>query len=119
MAIGEKNFRKNLGKMMLVGGELLRQGVIKDLGEDLSIHRLMVQQILGGDFQFPAAAGEDLFAPGICGINQRADLLVNNGGHLLGVGLGLGHGAADKHLVMPALEYVLRITILRAMEEAL
>ena len=49
MAIGEKNFRKNLGKMMLVGGELLRQGVIKDLGEDLSIHRLMVQQILGGD----------------------------------------------------------------------
>ena len=45
----------------------------------------MVQQILGGDFQFPAAAGEDLLAPGICGIDQRADLLVNNGGHLLGV----------------------------------
>ena len=64
--------------------------------EGLGVHGLVVQKIAGGDVQFMAVLGEDVPAAGVGLLYDIFDLLVDLGGHLLGIGAGLGHGAARK-----------------------
>ena len=89
-----------------MGSQLGLQGL--RLGEDPleggGVHGLKLQQVPGHQVQGGALLGEDVPAPGVGVVHQGLDLLVDDGGHLLGVGLGLCHGAADEDLVVAGVE---------------
>ncbi|CAN4042024.1 SoxR reducing system protein RseC, partial [Dysosmobacter welbionis] len=70
----------------------------------LPLHGLMLQQIGRHGLQLVAVVVQDPFAAVIGIRHQALDLLVDLGGHRLGIAAALGHGAADEHLVVAGLE---------------
>lgn len=89
------------GRLVLLRKRQLRgRRVSEHFLKDLAAHGLMDQQIACGELQLLPPPGQDLFTPGIGPVHDRLDLLVDLACHLLGVGPGLGHGAADEHFIV-------------------
>ena len=74
------------------------------VGEDglefLSAHRLVRKQEFRHGDEVLLIAREDVLAALVGSVDDGLDLLVDLACHLLGVGPGLGHGAADEHFIV-------------------